>query len=305
MKINPKSAGACSLLLVWALSVSCAGLHSAKNLDPENREFLSVVRYLITKQERKQFLRLAPDQRPAFREDFWKKRDPDPYTEVNEYKEDYFARIEEANQLFRGPGPGWLSDRGRIYILLGPPGERYTYPTGYQIGDLPYEVWLYGFYPIFFVDRDWSGNYEMVPGSAYNLAQIQKTQMDWKPKIDKDEVVFDFELSFFEGKNSSKILVLKIPYANIWLTENEKKLETILSLSLIATTGKNNKTVWEGNRDYTISLTEAELEQMQDKKYEIRYPISLAAGEYELKIELENTTDENRISKTIKFKVET
>jgi len=44
---------------------------------------------------------------------------------------------------------------------------------------------------------------------------------------------------------------------------------------------------------------------MQDKKYEIRYPISLAAGEYELKIELENTTDENRISKTIKFKVET
>ena len=305
MKTLMKPIGASLLLLGWAMLTSCSVMPSAKNLDPENREFLSEVRYLITRQERKLFLRLAPDQRLAFREDFWKKRDPDPYTEGNQFKDSYFARIDEANQLFKGPGPGWLSDRGRIYILLGPPSERYTYPTGYQIGDLPYEVWLYGFYPIYFIDRDWNGNYEMVAGSAYNLAQIQKTQMDWKPKVDKEQVVFDFNLSFFEGNNNAKILVLKIPYQNIWLMDSDGKLETTLSLLLTATTEKGEKKVWEGTQDYKISMTEAELEQMQDKEYEINYPISLAAGEYQLKIELENTTDENRISKTIKFKVGT
>jgi len=300
-----KPIGASLLLLGWVLLTSCSVMPSAKNLDPENREFLSLVRYIITRQERKQFLSLAPDQRPAFREDFWKNRDPDPYTEGNEFKKSYLARIDEANQLFKGPGPGWISDRGRIYILLGRPSERYTYPTGYQIGDLPYEVWLYGFYPIYFVDRDWNGNYEMVPQSAYNLAQIQKTQMDWKPKVGKEQVVFDFKLSLFEGNNDSKILVLKIPYQNIWLTDSDDKLETTLSLTLTATTIKGDKKVWEGTQDYKISMTEAKLEQMQDKEYEIIHPISLAAGEYQLKIELENRTDENRISKTIKFKVGT
>lgn len=304
MKFFLKSAGASLILMGWALLTSCSQMQARKNLNPENEEFLSQVRYLITKQERKQFLRLAPDQRPAFREDFWRKRDPDPYTEVNEFKEDYYGRIEDANQLFKGPGPGWLSDRGRIYILLGPPSERYTYPTGYQIGDLPYEIWLYGFYPIYFVDRDWNGNYEMVAGSAYNLAQIQKTQMDWKPKVAKEQVVFDFSLNFFEGTDHSKVLVLKIPYRNIWMMDADGKLETTLSLFLTATTDKGGKKVWEGNRDYRISLTESELEQMLGKEYEISYPISLAAGEYQLKIELENTTDENRISKTIRFKVD-
>ena len=72
--------------------------------------------------------------------EFWKKRDPDPDTEENEFKTQYFQRIDEANHLFTDGGePGWLQDRGRIYILLGPPADREVYPRGVTFYGIPTE----------------------------------------------------------------------------------------------------------------------------------------------------------------------
>jgi GWxTD domain-containing protein len=72
-----------------------------------------------------------PDRasREQFIAEFWKKRDPDPTTEENEFKLEFAERIEEANELFgygfgrRGmnTGRGWNSDQGRVYLILGPP----------------------------------------------------------------------------------------------------------------------------------------------------------------------------------------
>ena len=59
------------------------------------------MRYIITRQERKIFLNLIPSERKSFIEEFWEKRDPDPDTEINEFKEVYFELIEEANFLFK------------------------------------------------------------------------------------------------------------------------------------------------------------------------------------------------------------
>jgi len=60
-------------------------------------------------------------------EEFWKKRDPTPETETNEFKNEYFVRIGEANRFFtEAAEPGWLQDRGRVDILLGPPTNRIT-----------------------------------------------------------------------------------------------------------------------------------------------------------------------------------
>ncbi len=74
---------------------------------------------------------MPPSERKNFREEFWKRRDLDPSTEENEFKMEYFNRIEKANDLFISEGrPGWLTDRGSIYILLGPPMNRLTYPMG-------------------------------------------------------------------------------------------------------------------------------------------------------------------------------
>lgn len=84
-----------------------------------------VVPYIITPAERELFLSLPnEEERGKFIENFWKKRDPNPATPENEFKIAYYRRIAFANKFFDTAGiPGWRTDRGRIFILLGPPNE--------------------------------------------------------------------------------------------------------------------------------------------------------------------------------------
>jgi len=117
-------------IVILLILNKCATFTPYQELDPQSKEFLSTVRYIITSAEEKIFKELPPSERAKFIEDFWARRDPTPGTPRNEFKEMYFKRIEEANQLFKGARPGWLQDRGRIYILFGPPDERVTNPMG-------------------------------------------------------------------------------------------------------------------------------------------------------------------------------
>ena len=83
------------------------------------------VRYILTRNEEKAFKKLKTDvERAAFIERFWARRDPSPDTTFNEYRAQFHSRVASADQLFRdSPVPGWRSDRGKIYILLGPPDD--------------------------------------------------------------------------------------------------------------------------------------------------------------------------------------
>jgi len=113
------------------------------------------VRYIITKEEKKAFEQLKTDEeRENFIENFWRRRDPNPDTEENEYREEYYERIAYANERFASGIPGWMTDRGRIYIAWGKPDSVESYPTGgyydrptYEGGGstttYPYEVWFY------------------------------------------------------------------------------------------------------------------------------------------------------------------
>src|SRR5215510_2189231 len=77
------------------------------------------VKYLAANEEIKQFKKLkSDDERAVFIEKFWARRDSDRDTLTNEYRQQFWQRVREANDLFLdSPGPGWSSDRGRIYIL--------------------------------------------------------------------------------------------------------------------------------------------------------------------------------------------
>ena len=89
------------------------------------------VTYVITDEERKAFKKLATDdERERFIEEFWRRRDPDPDTDENEFKEEYYERIAYANEHFASGIPGWKTDRGRIWIMYGKPDERETHPSG-------------------------------------------------------------------------------------------------------------------------------------------------------------------------------
>lgn len=206
--------------LVCCFFLSCATTPKEYRLDPASEEFLSHVRYIITQEEQKIFLELPPSARAGFIEEFWGRRDPDPETPRNEYKEAYYQRMEEANHLFRGGGrPGWLQDRGRIYVLFGRPNERQTQPMGgrpidpYEdpremidsrrvaTGEKPSEVWVY--YNLFsslrephavrivFVDSYGTGDYrlatnldELIPGGIDSLL---KPNLGFLHELHKEE----------------------------------------------------------------------------------------------------------------------
>ena len=89
------------------------------------------VTYIITDEERAAFKRLQTDEeREQFIESFWLRRDPTPDTVENEFKEEHYRRIAYANEHFASGVPGWKTDRGRIYIVYGPPDEIEDHSSG-------------------------------------------------------------------------------------------------------------------------------------------------------------------------------
>ncbi len=147
MSTPPRRRGdrlALGLLLLATLPLGAA---EEKDWNLPTRDwYQGPVRYLITKNEEKQYRGLGSDEeRRKFVEDFWARRDADPSTPANEAELLFLRRVEEANLLFRdAPYPGWKTDRGKFYVLLGPPDEiqqgTATSPRG---KDTPFFIWFY------------------------------------------------------------------------------------------------------------------------------------------------------------------
>jgi len=108
---------AAALLLLWAV-------HGPRSAGPPEAGWSEgPVRYLLTSEEQREFLELeSTEEIAAFVERFWERRDPDPLTPENEFRDEFQRRVASANQLFADTTkPGWKTDRGKIYMLLGPP----------------------------------------------------------------------------------------------------------------------------------------------------------------------------------------
>lgn len=292
-----------TFILVSFFLSSCSLFTPKKHLSPDHQEFLSKVRYIITHKEKKIFLNLAPSERDEFIEEFWEKRDPDPETEENEFKKKYFERIEEANHLFaEGATAGWLEDRGRIYILLGPPEHRDAYPRGYTFYGPPMEIWYYGVYPILFTDEFYSGDYELEPRSAQNLALLLKAQQDLKPDVEMDRVSFDFTLKMEKLSPHRIKIKVQVPYENISFKEAGPKLHTTLSLHLKIFTQAQEK-VWNFQKEYPLSLTPEELKESRGKDYVIPLQKELSPGKFRVTVSLKNETDSQKIEKSKNFRI--
>jgi len=109
----------------------------AKESAPYATWLTEEVPYIITKEESDAFLRLATnEERQQYIEDFWRRRNPDPDSPENGYREEHYRRIAYANERFSSGIPGWKTDRGRLYILWGPPDEIESHPSGGTDHDL-------------------------------------------------------------------------------------------------------------------------------------------------------------------------
>src|ERR1041385_4260742 len=166
-------------------------------------EWINDVDPILTQAERDTWKRLETDEeREKFIEDVWRSRDPDPDTEENEFKEQFYERVAYANEHFSSGKPGRLTDRGRIYIKFGKPDEIESHPAGgsyerpsYEGGGststYQFEKWFYRNIPnvgsgveIEFVDPTGSGEYRIarnpdekdalinVPGAGPTFAEL-------------------------------------------------------------------------------------------------------------------------------------
>jgi GWxTD domain-containing protein len=140
------------------------------------------VKWIITGEELQAFKQLSNDEeRDQFIEQFWLRRDPTPDTVENEYKDEHYRRIAYANEHFASGVPGWRTDRGRIYIVFGPPDSIDAHPSGGHYdrpqeegggstSTYPFETWRYRYLEgqnlgneveIEFVDTCMCGEYHM------------------------------------------------------------------------------------------------------------------------------------------------
>lgn len=177
--------------------------------------------YIIRPLERDVFLKLQTDrERNLFIEAFWKQRDPTPRTPENEFKTEHYRRINYANRTFSRsvPLPGWKTDRGRIYIILGEPRDIQRYD---DLGNInPAEVWFYqdkaqlglpgGFHLVFFREGG-VGDFRLYSpsrdgpqaliaaysGDRTNYEKAYQTLLEMEPNL------ANVSLSFIPGESDS------------------------------------------------------------------------------------------------------
>jgi GWxTD domain-containing protein len=153
------TAGQCTQTATKQFKVRYQGLpRSITNLD----EAVEELRYIASDSEMNAMRRAPEPEKERLFKEFWQKRDPTPSTEENEQMVEYYRRVDYANQHFSTQQPGWMTDRGMIYIKYGEPSEiiRNLIPANQK----PYEIWIYDELNLEFdfVDRTGFGDYELV-----------------------------------------------------------------------------------------------------------------------------------------------
>jgi GWxTD domain-containing protein len=184
-----------------------------KELDSSYKTWLNEdVVYIISPDERNAFLQLATnEEREQFIEQFWLRRSSNPDLPDNDFKEEHYRRIAYANEHYASGIPGWKTDRGKMYIIWGPPDEIDSHPTGGtwdrpmedgggSTSTYPWETWRWRYLEgigenieLEFVDPSGSGEYHMtmdpsekdallhVPGAGLSLME----QMGLASKADR------------------------------------------------------------------------------------------------------------------------
>ena len=155
-----------------------------KELDAQYKQWLNEdVVYIISPEERTAFLQLSTsEEREQFIEQFWLRRNPTPDTLENEAQEEHYRRIAYANDRFASGIPGWKTDRGRIYILMGKPAK-IEHGRGEFEGrkDVLFEKWIYQYTSgfsleakIYFFDPTETNEFRLTTDESIRLFKLPK-----------------------------------------------------------------------------------------------------------------------------------
>jgi len=231
-------------------------------LDPETQAFYDTARLIMTREESRIF-NLLPDKdsRKEFIDDFWDKRDPNPDADTNEFKEEFQARVAYVSRRFQGEGRrGWDTDRGRIYIFMGPPDrfeEDFSHGDSSISGSIIW--WIYYDYGlgIEFVDDKGNGSYRIrnYQGDFFDAIDVLKlgayvgTEDAFLKKAVKFDLTYDAASGEVEVDLPAKLINFK--------EDDEGRFRIDLRFKFYVYTGPElAKTVLEEDRTFTASNQE-------------------------------------------------
>ncbi|HTQ81103.1 MAG TPA: VWA domain-containing protein [Thermoanaerobaculia bacterium] len=188
--------------LTWGTPPSSAADKRIAKLDAKYQSWLLEVALILRKEERESFLALKEDyQRDGFIQKFWESRDPYPETPQNEFKDTWYARIDEARRLYGNI----TEDRARMLLLHGPASQTWTADCGLVLW--PLEIWYYarpehlpaGFFAIFYQPAGGGPFHLWNPSEGQDVLQaLFRGQPDHSellgPKQQQHEAIADAQL---------------------------------------------------------------------------------------------------------------
>jgi GWxTD domain-containing protein len=210
--------------LLTAISCGSANMRDKVTGEPVYDDFLTKTELIMLKSEIKIYKHL-PDRaaREEFVEEFWKKRDPTPGTEENENRMEYERRLEFVDRWFQesvGSGRGWDSDRGKVYLMLGPPDERMTQQGNIidrfgRVKRVLKDIWAYHYLRVYleFVDEEELGVYRLRIWPVELLAAIERAKFIIHQDEDARQYL-SFKASFKDNQ-----LTIRVPSKDVTFDE--------------------------------------------------------------------------------------
>lgn len=282
------------LVLTLLFALSCSTLPGVRDFqDPFLQGFSDKARLIMTDEELR-IWKLLPDEnsRREFIEEFWRVRDPDPGTDENEAREEFEERIRYANTWFGTHNPrrgkesrnedeegsrrGWNEDRGRIYIILGPPDViQFIGPGGEQISfdgsrfrpgaeQWTHEQWIYDRYRLFVLfSRSSGGAWRIASYDSQLFEVLDWAKLNWVYGDFREDVERRFK---FEAKWTGSGLRIIIPVNRVNFDEN-LKAEFGFNVGVY----RDGQKVGTIEETRTLEKTEDELFEMKNIEFEIPY----------------------------------
>jgi GWxTD domain-containing protein len=261
------------LVLGWT---ACSLGPNTSALEPESRDFYAKARLVMAEAEKEIFLHL-PDaaSRRDFVADFWAKRDPDLSTEANEFQDEFERRVEHANLRFNDGRKGMDTDRGRIYIYLGPPDktEEFPFSTSTEIRG-PILWWIYYWFElgISFADVRNTGVYKIYEIEGNLLDAIERSKLGAvNQSWGTGGPYLDFDVTYDRSK---KALVAAIPVKTETIVDDNGRWKANFAFTFYIYKNKapREKVVEERSYETPVSALDRE------RKVVFEFPYDLPPG---------------------------
>lgn len=299
------------LFFVCLFSLLSCSVSTKVDMDPDSKDFFEYARLIMSKQERDIFNHLPDaESRKEFMADFWEKRDPDLDTDFNEFQEEFYRRIDYANERFIEGIPGWKTDRGRIFIYFGEPDQTQMNPVlnsndsalaGYR-GYILWQYYRYSF-AVMFVDKRGDSVYTFDPvigflgegggiiGDFSNA--VDRAQFGLPPRTKGfSEKFLDFGFKF---NREAKEFTLSIPAETVTFVSEDGLLKTGFNFEFYFYRKKSTDK-YSFTESRSFEKTEEETVQLKNIDFLFSFP-DLSPGKYYIDVVVIGESDNGKARK--------